>query len=315
MRKLFLWSSIALFLAAQLLMLDSPPRLSPALPDGRSPSGPDVALPASSTGGVSPIYRGKRWWGLCPAYAADSVSALYREYEASPRLQKALAGFDWGHGRLVTLDSPQMVHVAYAHQDGDVAWSSKQITLPEGEVMITDRVDPLDESNGHLVRTYCCNPVSIISRPPVRPSEPPIEELELWWHLEMKIEPPPAFLPPSTGSHTPGAPTVVGVIPSPPAIITFPPIMTLPPSIVVILPPHGHEEIPPHGGRHKHPPKPDHHGDRPPHPPEEQPYVPPGIHPESPPGPTPVPEASTGMLMLAGMVLLYFGRKWYARPI
>lgn len=307
----------ALLLGTQLLSVDPQP---PPLELGRALPATDtlVASVAPLQGEAVPTYRGKRWWGLCPAYAADSVSALYREYQASPRLQQSLMGFDWPRAHLVTLDAPQRVHVAYAAEPG-VAWSSKALTLPAGEVLITDRDDPQDERAGFLIRTFCCNLVSTVGRPPVRRDEPPIEELEQEWYITVPPGETEAFLPPR-GELPPGGlvPPGGGIVPPggtdlTPTVVLFPPLLSAPPSIVVVYTPPG-----PSGGSHP----PYVHGPGPgplPLPPESptppgdeaHPPLPPGLHPLPPDSPQPVPEPGTMALLALGIASLYIGRKLY----
>ena len=313
MRKAYLAGILTVILGTQLISMEPPASLAPETSGSSLPELASASSPEATPGVSAPTYRGKRWWGLCPAYAADSVSALYREYQASPRLQRALDGFDWGRARLVTLAAPQVMHVAYAHQEGGVAWSSKQIMLPAGEVMITDRVDPLDESSGHLVRTYCCNTTSSVVRPPVRRDEPPIEELEHWWHLDRPPAEARTFLPPGTGiggevppgiAVPPGGfyPPVLlppGGAYAPPGVVVFPPTVSLPPVTVVVYQP---PEVIIHQPPISQPP--DETGET---------YTPPGLRPEEPEVPHPVPEPATGILMFFGIIVLYFGRKYYAQ--
>lgn len=308
MRKACLAGVLTVLLGTQLISLDPPAPLAPETSGSSLPELASASSPEATPGVSAPMYRGKRWWGLCPAYAADSVSALYREYQASPRLQRALDGFDWGRARLITLPAPKLMHVAYAHQDGGVAWSSKPLALPEGELMITDRTDPLDESSGYLVRTYCCNTTSSVTRPPVRHDEPPIEELEHWREFTRQPGPVPAFLPPGPGIGVPPGSFPPGgfALPpgyAPPAVVVLPPSVPLPPGPVygVTTPPPTF--APPHGPRLPQGPPLD----------DETPSLPPGLHPDSPETPHPVPEPATGLLMLLGIAALSFGRKYYAR--
>lgn len=236
-----------LALGTQLLSFAPAPRepLSAHTDAWSAPDHAPVAIPGATAGVPAiPTYQGKRWWGLCGAYAADSVSALYREYQASSLLQSALDGFDWGKARLVVLDAARQVFVNYAHASGTVAWSSKPLTLPEGEVLITDRADPWDETSGFLVRTYCCNRVSLVSRPPTRQDEPPVEELDrTTWPVHPAPDLPPTFVPGEGQALAPPPLTVflppAVVLPPPPVVvasippgIVSPPVVSIPPGIV-----------------------------------------------------------------------------------
>lgn len=182
------------------------------------------------------------------ALARDSIAAAH------------YSGFDAQSARPVRLDRPRQVYISY-RLGNRVYWTSKKVTLPAGERLLTD--------GKHLVRSRCGNRISEVRTDPTSPGEPaepvlsaPIfprataETVDLpppppiWTEtpstflLAMAPTPGPTsgggvFIPPfpfvpccggsSGGSHTPLPPT-------PPPTPT-PPIPPTPPVPPVIPPP------------------------------------------------------------------------------
>lgn len=132
----------------------------------------------------------KKWHGLCEEYGASTVEDFYRHVSNDAALQRYYHDFDWSNARIIVAKVDFYAHVAYtplvSTLHGGFPWSRKPVLLRKGESFITDRTHVWDESSGWLVRSWCCNPVSVIR---------PLHSTEDWY------EPPAIYLPP-TGLQT-----------------------------------------------------------------------------------------------------------------
>jgi len=157
----------------------------------------------------------KNWYGLCEEYGASTIEDFYRHVSNDAALQRYYHDFDWSNARIITSRVDFFAHVAYTPLvtsiHGEFPWSRKPALLRRGESFITDRAHAWDESSGWLVRSWCCNPVSVGNVPPQ--SYPP-------------DEPPGIYLPPPIYDIQPPNRVIDNTPPTPPQEANPPQLLT-----------------------------------------------------------------------------------------
>jgi hypothetical protein len=114
-----------------------------------------------------------------------SAAELRAVFERDPVLASHYRDFDFRHARLMRLAADETVYVSYRIA-GKIYWTTRQVRLHAGEMVITDGVI--------TVRTRCGNQVSIAPRTEVSPQqEPNVAVLE----RPMKFFDPPGVIPPA----------------------------------------------------------------------------------------------------------------------
>lgn len=104
------------------------------------------------------IPSDQNWHGLCAENGGTTLDDFRAQVEQSPHLQRFYTSFTFGTARAITANSDLWMHVAYSpFPSAMYPWSSRKVLIRAGEVLITDREDPYDESHGWLVRGKCCN--------------------------------------------------------------------------------------------------------------------------------------------------------------
>ena len=98
-----------------------------------------------------------------------SAAELREIGKHDPVVAAHYSGFDYDRARVIEVDHPRLVYVSY-RKAGKIHWTSKQVTLRAGEVLLTD---------GRITaRTRCGNQVSVLPQADVLPEEPTMAELE-----------------------------------------------------------------------------------------------------------------------------------------
>ena len=117
----------------------------------------------------------QNWHGLCAENGGITLDDFRAQIEQSPHLQRFYASFTFGTARAITANTDLWMHVTYnPFPSAMYPWSSRKVLIRAGEVLITDREDPYDESHGWLVRGQCCNAMRTTPGAFVVPSvEPP----------------------------------------------------------------------------------------------------------------------------------------------
>jgi hypothetical protein len=188
-----------------------------------------------------------KYYGLCRKESIHSVADFQRTVQDDPVLTSYFSGFNWEAAHLGRLDKEIRVIVSY-RKDKTIAWTTKQVRLPQGDGYITDGF--------RFVRTYCCNdyltdaplkipePSALVPLPPDFASVPPVfgsapPDLEMppdleneptvsWYHPPEFLPLPPDLLPvpllPSGGA--PG--------PKPKVRVHIPHVPILPPEFEVV---------------------------------------------------------------------------------
>lgn len=117
----------------------------------------------------------QNWHGLCAENGGITLDDFRAQIEQSPHLQRFYASFTFGTARAITANTDLWMHVTYSpFPSAMYPWSSRKVLIRAGEVLITDREDQYDESHGWLVRGQCCNAMRTTPGAFVVPSvEPP----------------------------------------------------------------------------------------------------------------------------------------------
>lgn len=147
-------------------------------------------------------YAGKPWYGLCNPHSAKTIPSFLTEVGSSPELSRVFKDFNWGKARVIQASENKIYHVMYRVEKGQVGWSSNPIQITKGETLLTDRLDPNDESEGFLVRGFCCNALARVPGMPILPPhlEPPPDIVEIPPGVTNPPDRgfPPSALPPSS---------------------------------------------------------------------------------------------------------------------
>ena len=170
-----------------------------------------------------------------------SVDELKDIVAHDPEIAEHLKDFDLQRARIVKVTNPRAVYVSY-RIGSNIFWTTKRLTLAEGESLITDGTRTL--------RGRCGNDVSDVAVEPASSEEPPIADLDTPMslpkvdaHPELDPFPLLAYVPPddtSTGAPNLFVPPIEpggSPAPTPPiGTIAPPPGSSLPP---FIFPPFG----------------------------------------------------------------------------
>jgi len=135
-----------------------------------------------------------------------SVKELRDIFDHDPVLAAHYRNFDFHKARLLRLLQDRTVYVSYRIA-GQVYWTTKQVRLHAGEIVITDGVI--------TIRSRCGNQVSAAPRTEVSPNEPNIAVLE----RPMSFSDPPGVVPPppnlfEASLHRPDFPMFAGPQPN-----------------------------------------------------------------------------------------------------
>jgi hypothetical protein len=181
-----------------------------------------LANPAGSHSSF--LSAGGELYGSRPLYpysvipgGVESADELRKAVANDPVVAAHYAGFDFDHAYVVRLAEFRSAFVSY-RKDNTVLWTSKKLSLPAGETLITDGM--------HTLRTRCGNQVSEVSRAPTAPAGEPTPETLTTPLVTENIEQPPIELPlgspptteflapagggSGTGGIPPGVPIIVG---------------------------------------------------------------------------------------------------------
>ena len=98
-----------------------------------------------------------------------SAAELHEAAAHDATVAEHYAGFDYKRARVIEVDHPRLVYLSY-RRGGQIHWTRKQLSLHQGEKLITD---------GHITaRTRCGNQVSVLPQANTSPDEPMIAELD-----------------------------------------------------------------------------------------------------------------------------------------
>lgn len=189
--------------------------------------------------GSRPLYP----YSVIPG-GVESADELRKAVANDPVVAAHYVGFDLGRVHAVRLAEARSAFVSY-RKGNNVYWTSKKVSLPAGEILITDGM--------HSLRTRCGNQISDVPRTPIAPAGEPAPKtlttplLTVDFELppiDLPLESPPVtgFLPPVGGGGTGGFPPYVPVIVggggggNPPASISPPlvPIATPEPGTLLL---------------------------------------------------------------------------------
>lgn len=117
--------------------------------------------PAAEASGDRPVFP----YSVIPG-GARSAEELRASIEHDPVIASHYANFDVSAARLLRITSARQVYVSYRLHDR-ILWTRKKVTLPVGEMLLTDGT--------HVARARCGNRISETPLAPTSPSEPPKE--------------------------------------------------------------------------------------------------------------------------------------------
>lgn len=163
----------------------------------------------------------KAWHGLCEQNGALTVQDFFQKFSSDSSLQSYYHNFHWPSARIIVAKESFFAHVAYTplrRMESYTAfpWSSRPVLLQVGEYFITDRENPWDESSGWLIRSWCCNAVSVI--PYASQSSSDDEPLSLYFPPSAPVA--PIIQPPKTENIAP-------ILKSPGQQQIFPPLLRM----------------------------------------------------------------------------------------
>ncbi len=173
---------------------------------------------------------------------AYSEAELARAIENDPVVARHYADFDVSSTRVERLTRAEAVYVSYRIHD-KIYWTQRKITLPAGELVLTD--------GKHTARTRCGNRLSLTPATPVSQQQPATMAMDTPPNLAPFVTARPASLPPilppiefspipdTPGSLAPivGTPESAELVPAPLPPPYFPIIGGGSPPITSIVPP------------------------------------------------------------------------------
>lgn len=165
---------------------------------GRQPFTPQCSAgPSSLT--IPAVTRttffgaGRELYGSRPLYpysvipgGIQSADELRKAVVDDPVVAAHYAGFDFDHAHVVRLAEARSAFVSY-RRSNLVYWTSKRLSLPAGETVITDGM--------HTSRTRCGNQISDVPRTPTAPVDEPNPDALTTPILTEEVEQPPIDLP------------------------------------------------------------------------------------------------------------------------
>ncbi|GAC1430186.1 MAG: hypothetical protein NVS1B11_06490 [Terriglobales bacterium] len=130
-----------------------------------------MELLASENGSGDPSPKPQRVvypYSVLPG-GARTPEELREATERDPLIASHYVGFDFRNAKVITVEHAKLVYLSY-RQRNKIFWTKRQVTLREGERLLTD--------GKIFARTRCANRVSVRPRRAASTEEPSPEELE-----------------------------------------------------------------------------------------------------------------------------------------
>lgn len=175
------------------------------------------ATEQSSAGIAGIVERPLYPYSVIPG-GAYSQMELERAIQNDPVVARHYAGFDVSRTRVERLPAAEAVYVSYRIQNR-IYWTQKKITLPAGELVLTD--------GKHTARTRCGNRLSLAPAAPVSQQQPATAAMNTPPNMAPFVAARPAsvlpMLPPIEFAPVPDAPGSLSAIVGPPETVGLPP--------------------------------------------------------------------------------------------